>query len=576
VGLIGEWLDSQLLKEMLSAISRAPYMYDFYLKTNYRPSDRVEWYINGFWGNDGVGSAYSDFDLDTAFDTGIDIAYDFDFKYYNTDIFANTGVRLLLGDNALLHLLGGYEYWKSDIDAYIREFGNRFYTDAFLAEYGYLVTPGTESFSVDTESTYESFILRHGVQGRGDLDLTFGDRFLLQFGLGAYLDFTDNSGAGDLWTITYEDGLPVYKNVTYESEADDNRILNSFLYISSSTTLIPDVLTMDAGIRLDHSYLFGPDDFDLNTWPVPGPRLIFTLTPPWEGRFFLDHAFSLGSGLFSKTPFESNEINEDMGLEDFDVAIPKTVMALAGWETNMPLGFRFKLEGYYKYIFDRFYTNDILDEDTGVQDTIIHNDGIGHAAGFDFILDKRSSRYVDGLLSYSFIYARYFEPESDGTDSAFTPREQWYFPDFHRYHTLNFLLNIKPSSYFTFTTMLSFGTGTPNTEYGEREMFFGYIENPDGTTSLAEMYTRDSYYSDVLRTNISLPVDIKFTFHNYIKKSKLRWEVYIAVEDVLAPLLYYLLPDDDVNTSMWSGEDLEAPTAVFLIPLPSIGFQLSY
>jgi hypothetical protein len=79
-----------------------------------------------------------------------------------------------------------------------------------------------------------------------------------------------------------------------------------------------------------------------------------------------------------------------------------------------------------------------------------------------------------------------------------------------------------------------------------------------------------------LRTNISLPLDIKLTLHNYFKQSKVEWKFYIAVEDVLSPLLYELLPRDNIDTNIWSGEDRAAPSAAFAIPIPSIGFQLSY
>jgi outer membrane receptor protein involved in Fe transport len=416
--------------------------------------------------------------------------------------------------------------------------------------------------------------LKHGIQGRLDFDLTLGERLLLQFGLGTYFDMTYNRGSGEFWTIDYDDSQPVYRKIAFENEAPDNQTLTSFLYINSNLRLVPDLLTFDLGLRVDHSYLIG-EGFDLNTYPVPGPRLSIQLTPPWENSFLLSNTFSVGVGLFSKTPFETIQVTEEMGLEDFDVTIPKTLMTLLGWETRMPFGFRFRLEGYYKYIFDRFYSNNVVDDETGEIDTIIHNDGIGHAAGFDFLLDKKTSRYVDGLLSYSFIFARYYNPVSDGIESSSAPREQWYYPSFHRFNTLNLLINLKPFGWMTFTTKLSFATGPPKTEFGDKEMFAGLFEEEDGTTTVAEMYSRKSLYSDTLRRNISLPLDVKLTLHDYFINSKLRWEFYIAVEDVLSPLLYELLPRDTVNTSMWTGEDQPAPSSAFAIPIPSIGFRIS-
>jgi len=45
---------------------------------------------------------------------------------------------------------------------------------------------------------------------------------------------------------------------------------------------------------------------------------------------------------------------------------------------------------------------------------------------------------------------------------------------------------------------------------------------------------------------------------------------------VLSPVLYRILPRESVNTSIWSGEDQAAPSAAFSIPIPSLGFELSY
>ena len=567
-----ELFNDETLREMLSGISRSPYIYDFYCKLNYRPSDRFEWYVNGFWGNDGVGSAFEDASINTE----ENIAYNFDFRYYNTDLFANTGVRILAGDNLLIHFLGGYEYWQSDIDAFIEEFGTHFYSDAFLDEYGLLVPPGEESFSVSTESSYVSSTVKHGVQGRLDFDLTPSSRVLLQFGLGTYLDFTDNSGSGSFWTVEYSEDMPVYRNVSFENTAENNRLVNSFAYLSSTFTLSPDLLELEAGFRVDHSYLMGAEGFSLNTYPVPGPRLTLRLTPRRRGAFFTSNTFTLGGGLFSKTPFETVDVTEEMGLQDFDVAVPKTVMSILGWETRLPLDFRFRIEGYYKYLYDSFYTNSITNEETNKREAIIRNDGFGHAAGFDVLFDKKTSRYFDGLISYSFIWARYQYPVSDGVESARAPREQWYYPSFHRFNTLNVMLNIKPVPWLTFTTTLSFATGTPKTEYDDKQMFAGYFEGTDGTTTAAEMYSRKSFYSDTLRSNISLPLDIKITFHNYFPNSKVKWELYIAGEDILSPLLYRLLPRDNLDTSLWNGEDQRAPSASFAFPIPSLGFQLSY
>ena len=188
----------------------------------------------------------------------------------------------------------------------------------------------------------------------------------------------------------------------------------------------------------------------------------------------------------------------------------------------------------------------------------------------------RTSRYFDGMLSYSFNYARYRDPEDDGLDDSGSVRGRWYYPEFHRFHTLNLLLNIKPYSWMTFTTKAGFATGLPKKKYGEREMFAAEIENSDGTTSLAEMYTRKSFYSDTLRTWISLPLDLKLSVHNYYKKTRVQWETYIAAEDVLSPLLKKISPEKNITTNQYTGEEKREPSSEFSFIMITLGTKISY
>lgn len=567
-----EAAENETILDMTEAISRAPYIYDFYFKTFYRPTQGLEWYLNGFWGNDGVGSTIDNSDVDTS-ET---IVTDFDFHYFNTDIFASTGLKILPSDVLFIHILAGYEYWISETNAEIKEHGTQFYSDAFVEEYGSLIPPGEESFTIETTSEFDTSIVKHGIQGRGDFDLTLHEDYLLQWGLGLYLDMTNNIFNGELWGISWEEGIPVYEKVKYETNVEDSFILDSFLYLNLNAHIIPGVLGLDLGARLDHSYFIGEEGYTLNTYPVPCPRLNLTFAPDLKGSFFKKNTFSIGAGLFSKNPFTSGNFAQSLDLDDFDIIMPKTLMSVIGWETEMPAGFRFKIEGYYKYIFDLFYANYAPDPETGNYHYIIRNDGFGHAAGFDLLLNRKISRFFDGLFSYTFVYARYKYPETDGLDPDTSQRGIWFYPYYHRFHSLNLLLNFKPTNSMTITTKMSFATGAPKWEYGEKLMFPAYIDNQDGTTTVAEMYTRNRYYSDTLRSNFSLPLDIKCAFHNYFKNSKIQWEFYFAVENILSPLWAEILPSDNIDHSKWSGEEQTAPSPSFAIPVPSLGFRISY
>jgi hypothetical protein len=88
------------------------------------------------------------------------------------------------------------------------------------------------------------------------------------------------------------------------------------------------------------------------------------------------------------------------------------------------------------------------------------------------------------------------------------------------------------------------------------------------------------YWGSVLdgknRTSPSLPMDIKFSVYGANKSGKSRWEVYFAVENILA-LLY--TPEGNTSFNQYTGQiDTGNTTATYdmPIPIPSIGFKISY
>ena len=393
--------------------------------------------------------------------------------------------------------------------------------------------------------------------------------------------------SGSFWNIVYaDDGTAAYKKTAWSIAAQDNNLLTSFAYVSLRDKLVPDLLETDLGLRVDHGYFMGKG-FTLSPQPVLGPRILFRLTPGVDPESFLEKStFSLGTGIFSKLPFESLYLTKEMGLSNSDVKVPKTFMTVGGWEGVFPLGWRFKIEGYYKYVYDRFYYNLVTVSESGnVQNNeiMVHNDGTGHVAGFDVLLDRKTSRFIDGMLSYSFIWARYLNPESDGSDAnsigddVSDPRGRWYYPTFHRFHSLNLLVNVKPSETFTISTKLSFATGTPLPKYGDKQMFFARFENQDGTSTIAELYARRSFYDDYNRRGWVLPLDVKFSFHFFGEGSKVYHEFYVGAQDLLSPLLAKFGPSSgEVRTDQYTGEDTSAASQGFSFPIVSLGYRASF
>lgn len=577
VNAIAKSADSKELLDTIEGIHRAPYIYDFYFKTFYTPSETFKWHLNAFWGNDGVGIK-STGDVDKT----KEVQNEFYFDYSNSDFFVSTGLKMLPTDRLLLNLVLGYEIWMSDIDAKITEDGRRYYSDDFKAHYTnlQLLDPSLPAltgdyFDVFTESKFKQDLDKYGFQGRLDADWSLTESLLLQAGIGSNLEIRSSESSGIMWQVSNGE-LPTYSPVTINFGASKNSTLLNFAYANLNSDLIPEFISMELGCRLDHSYFMGEDDLNLNTYPEFAPRVNLTFTPEIDSTIFMDNSFSIGAGLFNKNPFGNGGIKKEFEIEDFEMKSEKTFMAVGGWETHLPRGYKFKIEGYYKYFYDRFYFNQV-DDNAGMRNYRLHFDGYGHAFGGDFMLERKKSRYLDGLISYTFVNARYMDPESDGVENdSQNVRGEYYYPSYHRFNSLNFLLNIKPTYGFTVTTKLSFATGVPKGKDQSAVMFPGFIQDANGINQVAEMYTRNSIYSDTLRTNIALPLDIKLSWHNYKKRSKYQWEFYIAVEDVLSPLLKAIQPDESTQTDKWSGKEQDAPSSAFSFPTPSVGFSLSF
>lgn len=569
VNTMADVTDDKALKDTVSYINRAPYIYDFYFKTLYSPSEKLKWHINGFWGNDGIGIKAED-----PVDKSVDIANNTYLDYINSDAFVNTGIKFLTTDNLLFNLVIGYEKWRMDIDSEVSEEGYREYSQAFRDKFSqYSLGDG---FSLLTESDFTMRTDKHGIQGRFDADWSINDKFLLQAGLGSNLEIRDRSSSGSQWMITYGEGdLPEYKSMDYGSDVDSTKALLNFAYFNLNSNLVPDLVKFDLGCRVDHSYFMGLDDYTLNTYPEVAPRFNLTFTPDFGNSFFKKSTFSIGTGLFNKNPFGNGGVRKSYGIEDFELRSEKTFTSVLGWETELPKDNRFKIEGYYKYMFDRFYYN-ALKVDNEMQYKL-HFDGYGHAYGGDLLLERKTSRYLDGMLTYTLVNAQYMDPETDGLENDSTEvRGEYYYPTYHRFHSLNLLFNVKPTQGFTMTTKLSFATGNPKNEVGDIIPFAAMVKDADGNDQIAEMYTSKSIYSDTLRTNFALPLDLKFSWHNYKPDSKYEWEFYFAVQDALSPLITAIQTKDS-QVSKWSGESRHQPSdGSFSFPIPSVGFSLSF
>ena len=563
--------DNKIIDDDGIRFSEAPYIRDGYFKWFWKPNDRIEWYVNGFFGSDGLGLSYNGEDNKKT-DSDINTSYDFQWNIY--DAFGVTGFKILPNDKVFIHALTGYEFLYEGLDAESSEEGEKDYSTKFKKKF----SPGSNSFEIkDHDSKYYENTILHSIQSRLDTDIELHKKIMFRVGTGALFDFIYYDSGGKRYNIEYEDGYPVYKKTSYKIDAENKRYLKSFLYFEFEFDVIKDKLEMDLGCRLDHTIIFS-DSFvngTMNTYPVPGPRFNVHYTPVRNLKF-LDHlTLSAGIGLFSKAPLEEIAISGDFGIKDFDIPMPKVITNVLGIEAEFPHGFKIKLEGYYKYYFNRFYLNYKGAVDSDNTKYYSNSDGIGHVAGFDIMFERKLSRYIDGWITYSFIYARYLNPDTDDIESEQTimgdPTGKWYYPSYHRFHNLNLILNIRPFPWFTITSKLSFASGTPKEEFGDTDMFPAVLEN--GT--IVEMYSVEKEYNDFLRNDFSIPFDLKFTFNFFFPKSKVKFEAYIGVED-LFKIVYK--PKGGVSINKYTGK--EEPSLRnqmdYPIPIPSTGIKINF
>ncbi len=588
-------MTGQFLEEQGVTFSRVPYIYAGYLRWVGKPSPQLEWFVNTMVGTDGIGVAA----LNPEVDTDQEILNSFDFRWRNYDILSGAGASRLIGDRLRLEGRAGYEYVSNAVDARFTERGTRTYSDTFVNEiqtnpdfvaYRPYVSAG-DDFSIDQPNSFYNETTLHHSQFRLDADYLLADDDTLQAGFGGFVSFNRYTLDLSFWE-TYTDvdtGEAESRIRTVDQAAPSNLGLITFGYINYGLNFRPGLLSADIGLRVDHGILFG-DGFHVGTEVALGPRILGRWTPE-VSRPFTEMTATVGTGIFTKVPSDAALLNDDLEIENGTLTAPKSLMALLGWEGRFDGGFRVKIEGYYKYLYDRFYIN-FRDEagPGGSVETIpqVYTDGVGHAAGFDVIMDRRTSRRVDGMIAYSFIHGRYINPRGDAEDGgAQDPRDRWYYPSFHRYHTFNALVNVKPRDWLTITTTVTFATGAPEPAYGSKEVvpvfFADARDNYDAGggaqpgLNVAETYSRREYYSDDNRQGWVLPVDLRISFHSYGRNRKVYREFYLGAEDVLSPIMSRISPTSDaVRTDKYTGEDTSAAEQDVSFPIISIGLRLSY
>ena len=356
-------------------------------------------------------------------------------------------------------------------------------------------------------------------------------------------------------------------------EADGSDLVNTSAYALLSFGSESTLFNGEAGLRADHFFISNKkEDLFLNSKPALSPRATIRYTP-WRNEGIFDRvSFSGGMGLFNTIPVEMGLVTKEAKLDDCEMN--KAIFSVLGTDIQFADDWSFKLEGYYRYYYSRLY---MIEEYKGNKASLTgKNDGIGYSYGFDLMLQKKAGTWYDGYISYSFINAKFKNPTSPAHDNQVTmrgePLDEWYYPEYHRFHTINLVTNFHPTSHWDIMVKGTIASGTPLRENGD--LFCYPVVMDNGT--VVQRYSQNSKYSDTLRSQWSCPVDIRVAYKFDTMGGKLKWEIYGGAQDIFVNLYQ---PKAGETFDAYTGEKSDVPsTASFSIgiPLINIGFKLSY
>jgi len=592
-------LFSQEQLDQLNAIRQAPYIRSWTITGNYRFTDSLEIRATGFWGMDGVGFSYNSGSRESGVLTNSSRTM---LDWTNYQGFITAVINWNPRNDMLVKFSLGTGYEDSEVDAFSwNSIGRKEFSNDFTEKYhGLELFPPSPYVS---ETFMRQSDLMFNAQTRGDFDWELGKGFLVAAGVQEMFTMYKVEGSQQgfyerrFTSLGQEDRdnvltrFPALSPILSGQFKEDLRVAfpsppyssdsGNYLFTTTGYGLVeystPDKrFNAELGLRIDHYYFMG-DGFSHGAKPAFNPRLNADYNVLKNKWIIESLDISAGTGLFStvdKALFMAEE-KHNLG----QLKPNRSWTSVLGTRITFPEGLILNIEAYYKHIFNRMYVpiNFGLDD----YDFRPQFNGEGRVWGIDMMLQKLQSRYWDGWLSYSFSWARYRDPSSGNANmgiSGGTRGNDWYFPAFHRFHNLNLVLNIRPSSQFNFYTRFGLASGTQLsrriTDSPTTYPALMYDDSDD--LHLVQKYEWPSVRDENNRTTPTLSMDIKFSYFGKNKTGKIRYELYFAVENLLA-LVYS--PKGNIGFSSFTGEvgtDSSSASYGMPIPIPSFGFKLSY
>ncbi|MCL2139532.1 MAG: hypothetical protein FWH41_08405, partial [Treponema sp.] len=321
---------------------------------------------------------------------------------------------------------------------------------------------------------------------------------------------------------------------------------------------------LELGLRADHYYLVG-SNLSLGTMPVLNPRLNLDFNLLKNRSVFESINLSVGSGLFSSMPDMAAAAEERFLIDE--IKPTRSWTSVVGTNLEFLYDMSFNIEAYYKHIYNRMYAPINFDL-AGNVDMRHYFDGKGRAWGFDLLLQKKSSRFWDGWISYSYNWTQHRDLGNE-----------WYFPYYHRFHSLNLVMNVRPVQRININMRFGLASGVQITRRAGLgpESYPVYIyDSQTNNGYFIEKYFWNEVQDKNNRTTPLMQMDLKISFFNGNKAGRVRYEAYSALENILS-LLY--VSQGNTYFNPYTGELATGRTSASYsmpFPIPSFGFKFSY
>jgi hypothetical protein len=588
--------------EPINAIRVAPYIRSTTITGNYRFAHNLDFRATGFFGMDGIGVQYGS---DTV--EGVESRSRMIFDYTNYQAFLTAGLSWNPRNDMLFKFSAGTGYSDAQYDGNMENsIGEKPFSEAFMLKYPGLTPYLQEKYNFFNKSLFVGSDSMFNVQGRVDYEWGLGDGILLAAGvqemysrykaegtqrilvegrfrnlrpeeqqmIQALFPFLDDPAMWNDLRINYP--------LTYSPDAENSLITTSGYGLAEFSTP-GGRFNAEFGLRVDHFVLMGKGIF-LQSRPAFNPRLNMDFNVFKNKRYVQSLDISAGTGLFSSV--NDNVFIAEKQYDISEIKPNRAWTSIAGTRLEFPGSLVLNIEGYYKYIFDRMYTP----IEIGIGEDVRPRpqfDGVGKVWGIDIMLQRMQSRYWDGWVTYSYNWAKYRNPNAGSADMLIAGGTQygnnWAFPQYHRFHNLNLVLNIKPVSRINIYTRFGLASGVPllRRVTPHPESYPAYVYDPDDPFNPEKNYFIEKYRWPAVmdennRTTPSLPMDVKLSIFGKGDNRKTRYEVYVAVENVLA-LLYTAQGNTSFNAYTGKVDEGSISASYEMpIPIPSFGFKISY